>query len=164
MTRFAGQEIVITEKLDGSNTLLRQGQACPRSADSASPSPWLAMACKHHAWKTLPLPNLQLYGDDIYGVHAIEYDPVPENATFYLFAAREDDTWLSWDAVSALARNLDMPTVPVLHRETPETLRELRSEAEALMLRPSAIGPEKEGIVIRISRFLPSLSFPALSL
>ena len=32
---------------------------------------------------------------NIYGVHAIEYDPVSENATFYLFASREKDTWLS---------------------------------------------------------------------
>ena len=91
MTRFIGREIVITEKLDGSNTLLRQGQACPRSADSAAAAPWLAMARKHHAWKTIPLPELQLYGEDIYGVHAIEYDPVPEKATFRLFAAREND-------------------------------------------------------------------------
>ena len=90
-TRFAGREIVITEKLDGSNTLLHQGQASPRSADRSSASPWLAMVRKHHAWKTIPLPELQLYGEDIYGVHAIEYDPVPEKATFRPFAAREND-------------------------------------------------------------------------
>ena len=159
MTRFIGREIVITEKLDGSNTLLRQGQACPRSTDSASASPWLAMARKHHAWKTIPMPNLQLYGEDIYGVHAIEYDSVPENATFRLFAARENDAWLSWDAVAALARKLDILTVPVLHRGTPETLRELRREAEALMRQPSAIGPEKEGIVIRIAGSFPASEF-----
>lgn len=159
MTRFIGREIVITEKLDGSNTLLRQGQASHRSADNASSSPWLAMARKHHAWKTIPLPNLQLYGEDIYGVHAIEYDPVPENAAFRLFAVRENDAWLSWDAVAALARNLDMLTVPVLHQGTPATLRELRREAEALMFRPSAIGSEKEGIVIRIAGSFPSSEF-----
>ena len=159
MTRFVGQQIVITEKLDGSNTLLRRGQACPRSADSASASPWLAMARKHHAWKTIPLPDLQLYGEDIYGVHAIEYDSVPENATFRLFAARENDAWLSWDAVAALARKLDILTVPVLHRGTPETLRELRREAEALMRQPSAIGPEKEGIIIRIAGSFPASEF-----
>lgn len=118
MTPFLRREIVITEKLDGSNTLLRQGQACPRSADSASASPWLAMARKHHAWKTARLPNLRLYGEDIYGVHTIEYDPVPENATFRLFAASEDSVWLSWDEVEALAENLDMLTVPVLYRGT----------------------------------------------
>ena len=159
MTRFLRREIVITEKLDGSHTLLRQGQACPRSTDSAAAVPWLAMARKHHAWKTVPLPNLQLYGEDIHGVHAIEYDQVPENATFYLFAVREGDKWLSWDAVAALALNLDMLTVPVLHRGTPETLRELHREAEALMLRPSAIGNEKEGIVIRIAGSFPASEF-----
>ena len=105
------------------------------------------------------MPNLQLYGEDIYGVHAIEYDPVPENATFYLFAVREGDKWLAWDAVAYLARNLDLPTVPVLHRGTPETLRGLRREAEALMRQPSAIGTEKEGIVIRIVGSFPASEF-----
>ena len=139
MTRFAGREIVITEKLDGSNTLLYQGQACPRSTGNASAPPWLAMSRKHHAWETIPLPDLQLYGEDIYGVHAIEYHPVPENATFYLFAARENDTWLSWDSVDALARNPDMPAVPALHMGTPETLREPRRrnpDAPALRKKP----------------------------
>jgi len=84
---------------------------------------------------------------------------VPENATFYPFAVRENDAWLSWDAVAALARKLDMLTVPVMHRGTPETLRELRREAEALMLRPSAIDPEKEGIVIRIAGSFPASEF-----
>ena len=36
MARFVGREIVITEKLDGFNTLLRQGQAYTRSSDSAA--------------------------------------------------------------------------------------------------------------------------------
>ena len=49
MPRFVGREIVVTEKLDGSNTLLHQGHASPRSADGASASPCLAMARKHHA-------------------------------------------------------------------------------------------------------------------
>lgn len=117
------------------------------------------MPRKRHSWKTVPRPNLQLYGEDIYGVHAIEYHPAPENATFYLFAARENDTWLSWDSGDALAHNLAMLTVPVLHRGTPETLRELRRETEALMRRPSAIGPEKEGIVIRIADSFPADEF-----
>ena len=159
MTRFTGREIVITEKLDGSNTLLHQGQASPRSTDSASASPWLAMARKHHAWKTIALPELQLYGEDIYGVHAIEYDPAPENATFRLFAACENDSWLSWDTVATLALNLDILTVPVLYRGSPETLSELRREAEALMRQPSAIGPQKEGIVIRIADSFPHYEF-----
>ena len=159
ITSFVGREIVITEKLDGSNTLLHKGQARARSTDSAAAAPWLAMARKHHAWKTIPLRDLQLYGEDIYGVHAIEYDPVPENATFRLFAARKNDAWLSWDGVAALARKLDLTTVPVLYRGTPNTLRELRREAEALMCQPSAIGPEKEGIVIRIADSFPDDEF-----
>ena len=43
-----------------------------------------------------------MYGEVIYGVHPLEYDPVPQSAAFRLFAARENGTWISWYAVSAL--------------------------------------------------------------
>ena len=79
---FLGRPIVITEKLDGSNVLLQGGGAFPRSPDSNGRHPWLAMVRKHHAWKTAANPHLALYGEDIYGVHTIQYYPVTEDRTF----------------------------------------------------------------------------------
>ena len=46
--RFAGEEIVATEKLDGGNTLLHAGAVYARSVAAPSTGKWMAMV-KHHA-------------------------------------------------------------------------------------------------------------------
>ena len=79
---------------------------------SASGWPWSG---KHHAWKVLE-PDIFLYGEDIYGVHSIEYDPVPENETFYAFALRfADGSFSSFQALVKYAREHGIPVVPVLY-------------------------------------------------
>ena len=85
--RFVGVAVVVTEKLDGSNTLLYQGDVYARSVSAPAAAKWLGMVRKHHAWKVTE-PDVFLYGEEIYGVHSIEYDPVPEDETFYAFALR----------------------------------------------------------------------------
>lgn len=49
--RFVGVAVVVTEKLDGCNTLLHAGQVYSRSVSSPSEGKWMAMVKKHHAWK-----------------------------------------------------------------------------------------------------------------
>ena len=82
---FLGVELVVTEKLDGSNVTLHAGRVYARSTSPgpAARSPWLAVARKHHAWKLARpgLENVLLHGEDLYGVHAIEYDPMREDRT-----------------------------------------------------------------------------------
>ena len=89
-SRFVGEPVVITEKLDGSCTLLHQGAVYARSVNAPSTAKWLAMVKKHHAWK-MTEPDAFLYGEEIYGVHSIEYGPVPEDETFYAFALRDGE-------------------------------------------------------------------------
>lgn len=143
-----GPEVVITEKLDGQCTLLHRGIAYPRSIAHPQRAPWLAMTRKHHAWKTANLDVLA-YGEDIYGVHSIEYAPVAENRTLYLFALRRKETFASYDDLTDFAARLKIPTAPLLWRGR------LRSEREADRLmaefhaQPSALGADREGIVIR---------------
>ena len=91
MAQFIGTPIVVTEKIDGSNVLLHDGKAYTRSITGAARQRWLAMVRKHHAWKSIGTMETSYYGEDIYGVHAIEYNPVPENQTFMMFAIRQDD-------------------------------------------------------------------------
>ena len=76
--RFVGEPVVVTEKLDGGNTLLHAGKVYARSVAAPSEGKWMAMVKKHHAWKVHE-PGVHLYGEDIYGVHSIEYEPVPEH-------------------------------------------------------------------------------------
>ena len=96
---------MVTEKLDGGNTLLHKGEVYGRSVSAPSVGKWMAMVRKHHAWKVTE-PEIFLYGEDIYGVHSIEYDPVPENETFYAFALRfADGSFSSFQALVKYARN-----------------------------------------------------------
>lgn len=94
--RFAGRSVLITEKMDGGNTCLFNGEVYARSVSSPSRNAWMSMVRKHHAHKTLhpDYKDVALYGEDIFGVHSIEYNPVRENETFMLFAA-QDERYLS---------------------------------------------------------------------
>lgn len=145
---FIGHHVVLTEKLDGSNTLLHRGQALGRSASPEAHDPWRAMVRKHHAWKVQE-HDVLLYGEDIFGIHSITYGPVLEDRTFYAFALRQGDQFAGWEAVVAYARSHDIPVVPVLHYgifESRASLTDFLDEAHAS---PSLLGGDREGIVIR---------------
>ena len=59
----------------------------------------------------------------MFGVHSIEYDRL--TSFFYVFAGlRDGGEWMGWDELCALARDLDLPTVPVLTTQTVCTLEE----------------------------------------
>ena len=158
LSRFTNIPMVITEKLDGSNIRLHDGRAYPRSP-SSSGHPWMAMVRKHHAWKTAGNRSLHLYGEDIYAVHAIRYDPVPEDRTLYLFAALTKGTFEPWDQVEALAQLHHIPTAPVLHKGTFHTPAALRDLCLELAAQPSALGPQREGIVVRTAEGFPQDDF-----
>ena len=56
--------------------------------------------------------NIQLFGENMFGVHSIEYDGL--TSFFYLFAALENGSdWLAWDHVTELANEIGVPTVPI---------------------------------------------------
>lgn len=150
--RFVGVETVITEKLDGGNTCLFKGEVYARSTLSPSRDGWMAMVRKLHAWKTVELP-MEFYGEDIYGIHSITYDPVPEDCTYYLFAARHNDWFASWDTVQNWARDyLDVPTVPVRFRGVFESVDQITQWFRENRPKGSVIGPEAEGFVIRVAQ------------
>ena len=155
-SRFIGEEIVITEKLDGLNVMLQRGEVYARSVASgpAKPQPWLAMVKKHHAWKFAPPAptHIAIYGEDIYGVHSIKYGPVPENQTFYAFAsARRPGVFASFQETERLASANAIPMVPVLFRGKFQSLRELEDFLRHEHSSPSRLGGEREGMVIRLA-------------
>ena len=143
-----GRLLVITEKIDGSNVLLHDGIAHTRSMD-ASRQRWLGMVRRYHAWKTRGNADSLYYGEDIYGVHAIEYDPVPMDQTFRLFAIRRADSWLSWDDVQEEAFGLCMETVPVIGSVTLQSSSGLDWLVKQMMLEQANMKPAREGLVIR---------------
>ena len=158
---FVGLEVVVTEKLDGSNTLLHRGEVYGRSVSTPSTAPWRAMVKKHHAWKLADSDDL-LYGEDIFGVHSIEYGPVAEDRTLYAFALRRRERFESFDEVRDLAKRLDIAVVPVVWRGrfgSVNAIRELVAEAHT---RASHLGGQREGVVIRPAAGFPAADFGSL--
>ena len=158
--RFIGVPVVVTEKLDGSNSLLHRGRVYGRSISEPSDAKWYGMVKKWHAWKTA-MEDDYLYGEDIYGIHSIVYEPVPEDETFYVFALRRGAMFTDWNAVEAKASDLGIPTVPVLHKGTFESVQEVDAFAKAASESPSALGGDREGVVIRVASAFPADMFTA---
>ena len=157
--RFVGEHVVVTEKLDGGNTLLHAGRVYARSVVAPSEGKWMAMVKKHHAWKVNE-PNVYVYGEDIYGVHSIAYAPVPERETFYAFALKyEEGVFASFAQVEAYARQRDIPVVPVLFKGLFRSIAEIRQLVDQAHGEPSVLGGEREGVVLRLARGFPAREF-----
>ena len=157
--RFVGESVVVTEKLDGSNTLLHAGEVYGRSVTAPSEGKWMAMVRKHHAWK-MSDPDVYLYGEDIYGVHSIAYEPVPEHETFYAFAIRNGHgASASFADVDAYARERKIPVVPILFEGRFGSISEIRAFVERAAAEPSLLGGEREGVILRLSRGYPASEF-----
>ena len=156
LERFVGRAVVVTEKLDGSNTLLHRGDVYARSVSAPATAKWLAMVRKHHAWKVTE-PDVFLYGEDIFGVHSIEYDPVPEDRTFHAFALRfGDGSFGSFREMADYAQARAIPVVPVLFEGTFGSVRQVRDFVSAAHAEPSALGGAREGVVLRLAAGFPA--------
>lgn len=148
---FLDKEVVITEKLDGGNTALNAGKVYARSTGQEATQGWFAHVKRFHAWKTMNLdPKVTIYGEDIAALHSIEYE-IPMNETYKVFAIRENDKFLSWDDVMALATQLDFETVPVLFRGKFTRRKDILNFFEKELSKPSKFGNEREGFVMRIA-------------
>lgn len=157
--RFVGESVVVTEKLDGSGTLLHAGKVYARSVAAPSDAKWMAMVKKHHAWKVNE-PDVYLYGEDIYGVHSIAYDPVEEHETFYAFGLRRGkDRFAAFAEVEEYAKLRGIPVVPVLFKGRFRSVAEVRRFVAQAHGEPSALGGEREGVVLRLQRGFPAADF-----
>ena len=60
--------------------------------------------------------RLQLFGENMFGVHSIEYDEL--ESFFYLFGVLETGRfWLPWDHVTELANEIGVFIVPVVSKQ-----------------------------------------------
>lgn len=147
-----GVPLVITEKLDGGNCCLYQGEVYARSTGQPSTAGWFAMVRKHHAWKTTAVDDWLFYGEDLYGVHSIEYGAMPEDSTFRLFALRRPEGgFAEWDFVELAAEEYGFQTVPVLFQGKFRNEKELSDWFESEIKNPSNLNGEREGFVARHS-------------
>ncbi|WP_433929162.1 RNA ligase family protein [Sorangium cellulosum] len=155
-----GVEIVITEKCDGSNLTYTRKSVFSRSHSGPPSHPSFDLAKATHASIAHLLSDgMSLFCEYCYAVHSIEYDALPGYSL--VFGVRDDARGLfwEWDMVVAQAKDLSLPTVPVLFRGVVESERELEALTSALAREPSAFGGPREGVVARVAREFPDASF-----
>lgn len=144
-------DIVVTEKMDGSNVCI-EADACYARSHAAAPNhpSFDAFKAFHAAVKGRISADLQVFGEWLYARHSIGYDQLP--GFFMAFGIRDlkTQTWASWEEVELWAEELGVPTVPVLAKEGWLNREwKLRTLTETLAGLPSRVGREREGVVIR---------------
>jgi hypothetical protein len=149
VSTLLGIEIVITEKLDGGNTGMKDEGVYARSHAEFTTSGWSREVRQLHKVKVEGQlgEGLFLFGENMEGIHSIEYNNL--DSYFYIFGLRDNDNWIPWYQVEEYSYLLDIPTVPVLFKGVVETEKELKDLVDSLVSKPSELGGQREGIVIR---------------
>lgn len=144
-----GKEIIITEKLDGSNTGMVDEGVYGRSHAVFTKNPWDQEVRQLHKIKVEGMlgEGVFLFGENLEGIHSIEYTNL--ESYFYIFGVRDNNKWISWKEVEEYSYLLDIPTVPVLFRGVINTEKELQAIVESLVTKESTLGGAREGIVVR---------------
>lgn len=139
---FEGNEVVVSEKLDGGNTTLYNGHIHARSLDSRS-HPSMTWLKKRHAEFQHDIPeNFRICGENMYAKHSIHYQALTDY--FYVFGIYEEDTCLSWDDTVEYCKVLGLETVPVLWRGIWD-----EEKVKSLFTGKSVFGDNQEGYVVR---------------
>lgn len=160
MDALIGVPIVITEKMDGSNTSL-ESDGCFARTHSGPPShpSFDGLKALHASIKYLISNYTQLFGEWCYAKHSIEYSELP--GYFMIFNVRDTEfgIWSSWEEVECWANEIGVPTVPVLYEGIVSSEKELKELVESFMNQPSSCGGIREGVVVRIAKGFPDENF-----
>jgi len=169
VSHLLNTEIVITEKMDGSNTSL-EAEGCFARTHAGPPThvSFDGLKALHAAVKFKIPTNLQLFGEWLFALHSIPYDKLP--AYFMLFNVKKNiiapncssvysdpdfitnSHWLSWDEVEMWADEIGVPCVPVLFKGKVSSEKELKELVISLVAQSSRVGSEREGVVVRVAR------------
>ena len=152
---YRDKNVVFTEKLDGSNTAMNQVDVYERSHASPTRHPWsrnLWDPSDGLYWKIKQYigPNETIYGENLYGVHSIEYNRLDNY--WHMFAANDGNVWYSWEEVVELAKMLGVPHVPILYNCKLQHEEEIKEIIDHFMSFESFYSTEagREGIVMRV--------------
>lgn len=143
-----GINIVITEKLDGENCGMTKDGVYARSHATFTTSAWSREVRQiHNIIKNDIEEDVFIFGENMEGIHSIEYNKL--TSYFYIFGIRDNNIWIPWEQVEEYSYLLDIPTVPVLFKGEVNTENELKDIVNDLVSKPSKIGGQIEGVVVR---------------
>lgn len=152
ISNVIGTEIVITEKIDGSNTSLEANGCFARTHSGPPVHPSFDGLKALHASIKHKIPdNTQLFGEWCFAKHSIFYNDLP--SYFMMFNVRDikNNSWSSWEEVELWAKEIEVNTVPVLFKGKINSEIELQKMIESFMIQPSKCGGIIEGVVVRVA-------------
>jgi hypothetical protein len=146
--QFFGTEVLISEKMDGSNVCLTNKDLFARSHSSAPTHPSFGpLKVFHQEIKNLISDDISFFGEYCFAVHSVKYTLLPHFLN--IFAVRFGDDWLDWDDVQDLSREIGVPTVPVILSGCFSSKKSFKETIESFASFSSVYGPTREGLVIR---------------
>ncbi len=151
--QLLGRQLVMTEKLDGSNLCMTSEHVFARSHSGSPSHPSFDLAKALHAKTAHLIPYyLSIFGEWCAAVHSIRYDKGLLKY-FNVFAIRDGGfgVWLSWDRTIEWAKQLGFGWVPEGPggRLIPDTPAQIEEWVCRESTKASRYGKEREGIVIR---------------
>lgn len=152
MAPFIGVEVIVTEKLDGSNSCLVPEDVFARShATPARHISFSRLKAKHQEISYMLKEEEMVFGENCMAVHSISYDLLP--SFFFMFGVFNKNTknWYSWASVKERAQELGLITVPELGVYTFKNMKELQKTIEEICSKPSIFGGPREGVVLRVA-------------
>lgn len=141
---FGGQEVVVTEKMDGENTTMYRDGMHARSVDY-KPHPSRDRVRALHGMIAHDIPDgWRICGENLYAKHAIHYHHLANY--FQVFSIWDDkNTCLPWDETVTWAALIGLPMITVLYRG-PWSERAVRAAWT-----PTIGGDPSEGYVVRLA-------------
>ncbi len=111
---FAGQEVVVTAKMDGENTTMSPTMIHARSLTYTGHPSHSRMKALYAQLKWDIPPHMRICGENLFGRHTIYYQHIP--AYFLVHSGWVKRQCLSWGETVEWAALLDLQVVPVLYR------------------------------------------------
>lgn len=143
---FMGEEVVITEKMDGENTTMYKDYIHARALEFSPRKDRTWIRALHGRIKNDIPDGWRLCGENLYAEHSIHYIDLP--SYFMLFSVwDEKNTCMSWHETITWADLLDLEIPPVIYKgpwpggPTLENVLKLDNS--------------KEGYVVRVTREFP---------
>jgi hypothetical protein len=113
LSRFVGQRVIVTEKMDGENTTIRRSHVHARSLDSRHhPSREMVKALWGRIGYQLD-EDLRICGENMFALHSIQYNDL--DSYFLAFSAWRDSTCLSWDDSVDIFESLSLTHAPLIY-------------------------------------------------
>ena len=112
MDTYARHYNVITEKLDGENTVMSRDHIHARSCDGYGKQWQTYMLGLWNKIRYSIPEDVFICGENMFAIHSITYERLP--SYFFVFAVCNPDVFFSWEYTIALCKELGLQTVPVI--------------------------------------------------